>query len=73
MAMIPLQKFGEMEFPVTPKSTLNLWAVEGFFRDKGVLAGRIKRIGGRWYVVITSDAVVENAIGQIKNLIAQED
>jgi hypothetical protein len=64
---IPLQKFGEHEYPLTPKSTLNLWAKQGYFQNTGPLAGMVSRIGGRWYVQIGSeDSVVEGITSSIK-------
>jgi len=62
MPSIPLQKFGEQEYPLTPKSTLNLWAKQGYFQNAGPLAGLIKRNGGRWYVQIGSDDHVAKGI-----------
>jgi hypothetical protein len=62
MPSIPLQKFGQQEYPLTPKSTLNLWAKQGYFQKTGPLAGMISRIGGRWYVQIGSDDPVSEGI-----------
>ena len=72
MAAIPLQKFREVEYPLTPKSTMHYWAVEGYYRNSGPLAGRVEKIGGRWYVKLSSDHVVSNIVNDIKEFISEE-
>jgi len=74
MPSIPLQKFGEEEYPMTPKSTLNYWAKLGYYRNEGILAGMVTRIGGRWYVEIGSgDFVTEEIIHSIRESFKNEN
>ena len=74
MAKIPLQKYREIEYPLTPKSTIHLWAQEAYFKNNGPLAGMISRVGGRWYVEIIPDEVVSGIKATIKKLFnAQND
>lgn len=69
MAEIPLQKFREIEYPMTPKSTVHFWATEAYFKNRGPLAGRIKKILGRWYVATSNDdTVVEEILKNIRTL-----
>jgi hypothetical protein len=73
MATIPLQKYCDIEFPLTPKSTRHLWAEMGFYRNEGPLAGKIRRIGGRWYVEMASDdVVVEGILNHVRAVIEGE-
>lgn len=54
---------------MTPKSTIHFWATEAYFHNRGPLAGRVKKIFGRWYVSISSDDnVAQNIIDNIKKL-----
>ena len=70
MANIPLYKYGGIEFPLTPKSTLNFWAVQGFYFKKGPFSGIVKKIGGRWYINVgPSDATIEKIVSQIEVLV----
>ncbi len=71
MAEIPLYKYANIYYPLTPKSTINLWAQEGFYKQKGELAGKIRKIGGRWYVTIVHDTVVNNIIEDIKAIMKE--
>jgi hypothetical protein len=72
MSAIPLQKYGEEEYPMTPKSTLHYWATTGYYKNEGPLAGRVKRMGGRWYVSIGSDdPVVDDVVNSIKSLMGK--
>lgn len=71
MTNIPLNKFREISFPLTPKSTMNLWALQAFYQNRGPLAGRVRKYGKRWYVIINNDSV-ENVVENIK-LIVSED
>jgi hypothetical protein len=71
MSSIPLQKFREIAFPLTPKSTMNFWAKLAYFRNEGPLAGRISKIRGRWYVQISEDCVVNGIKEQIRESLSQ--
>jgi hypothetical protein len=44
VANIPLYRYGEIEFPLTPKSTLNFWAVQGFYHEKGPFSNTVTKI-----------------------------
>lgn len=68
MSAIPLQKFRGMEFPLTPKSTVHLWVEMAFYKSKGPLAGRVRRVGGRWYVTVTEDNVADQVKEQLEKL-----
>ena len=68
MALIPLQKFREIEYPLTPRSTMQLWAEQAYYKNFGPLAGRIQRNGGRWYISISEDNVVSAIKEKIKEL-----
>lgn len=70
MPKIPLQKFRDREYPLTPKSTIHYWAEEGYFHNRGPLAGLVEKIGGRWYVKMSAisdsaDRVVTDIIAKI--------
>jgi len=70
MPAIPLQKFREVEYPLTPKSTIHHWAVQGYYHHSGPLAGKVKKEGGRWYVQVGSkDPVVESIVATVKDLL----
>ncbi len=71
MAEIPLSKYAAIYYPLTPKSTINLWAQEGYYKQKGELSGKVRKIGGRWYVTIIQDIVVDNIIENIKTLMKE--
>ena len=62
MAKIPLQRFAGIEFPMTAKSTLHLWAVQGYWQNRGPFAGRITRVGGRWYILETDHGKAVDSI-----------
>ncbi len=69
MPSIPLQKYRDFEFPLTPNSTMNLWAKQAYYNNTGPLKGRVEKVGGRWYVEIGSnDPVVEGILENIKNM-----
>jgi hypothetical protein len=70
VANIPLYKYGEIEFPLTPKSTLNFWAVQGFYHKKGPFSNAVTKIGGRWYIKTgPSDVTVGRIIDEIETLV----
>lgn len=71
MAAIPLKKYVEIEYPLTSKSTYEYWASQAFWHNKGPLTGMIKRVGGRWYVTISRDEVVDNIINCIEELVSK--
>ena len=61
------------EYPLTPKSTVNYWAKEGYFKNNGPLAGIVERIKGRWYVKTGSNnSVVNNIVKTITKSIKGE-
>ena len=70
---IPLQKYREFYFPLTPKSTINLWAKQGYFQNKGPFAGKVTKYGGRWYVETVTDPVTKKIVKSIKDLFGQEN
>jgi hypothetical protein len=69
MPAIPLKKYIEIEYPMTPKSTYEYWATLAFYHNKGPLAGMVKRVSGRWYVTLSRDEVVSNIINSVKELV----
>lgn len=73
MANIPLYKYAEIEFPWTAKSTINLWAIQGFYKNRGPLADMVRRIGGRWYVQVgPADAVAKGILNRIESIVTKE-
>jgi len=54
---------------MTPKSTIHYWATQAYYHNRGPFAGKIDRVGGRWYYVIEEDEVVKEAISQIKTIL----
>ncbi len=70
MAKIPLQKWAELNYPMTSKSTINYWAGRGFWGDtNSPLCGKVSRIGGRWYVDDDeSDHLVDSIVSDVVEL-----
>jgi hypothetical protein len=71
---IPLQKWREREYPLTAKATIHLWVTQGFFKGKGILANKVTRIGGRWYIDIDTPekSVADEIIEKIMKLKQQK-
>ncbi len=72
MAKIPLYKFAQKEYPLTPKSTINYWAILAYEKKQGPLANMVERIGGRWYVNLPGDPVTERILTQVRDLLHPE-
>jgi hypothetical protein len=68
MPKIPLQKFAQKEFPMTPRSTVHHWAKQAQDNKEGPLAGMIERVGGRWYVNV-GDPTTDKIVSEVKALV----
>ena len=66
MAEIPFHLYVKEHFPRTSKSTVHYWAVQAFYHNKGPFAGRITRMGGRWYYKVNEDPVVCDVVKKVK-------
>ena len=69
MPAISLRKYIEVEYPLTSKSTYTYWANQALYQGRGPLAGKVKRVGGRWYIELNRDKVVSGIVEDIKSQI----
>jgi len=73
MASIPFHISIKTEYPLTPKSTVQYWAEQAFYHNKGPFAGRITRIGGRWYLTVNEDVVIKQVVQEVKSILGVND